>query len=371
MLARSRFRTRARGPGAGSGSGGGGSLTPLARILALDPTALWWPSEATMTVARDGTGAAPVAGEPVGRMLDLTPNAVNAIAPTDAARPLLGRVPVTGRRNLLTYTEQFENAAWTKLATTVSVDQATAPDGTTTADTWTLNAGVGVTVNALGLFTSGGSVYLRTNAFTLLAAPYTASIYVKFGSGLDHVQLRAGTNVNLAGTSNNVTVRLSDGVVIATDGTTVVTNAGNGWWRIQHTWTATAATWYIGLWAWNSTSIASTAGTENYSIWGAQLETGSTATAYQRVVTALDVTEAGVADREYVDFDAVDDQLAGALVDGTYYLATVATNGTVSYTSTVLSGGTGLVINTDLSALIVRGTDYSAGEKSTIEGVFA
>jgi hypothetical protein len=42
----------------------------------------------------------------------------------------------------------------------------------------------------------------------------------------------------------------------------------------------------------------------------AQLEVGSTATAYQRVGTAFDVTEAGVPTVHYVQYDGVDDSFA-------------------------------------------------------------
>jgi len=48
----------------------------------------------------------------------------------------LSRSKVNWRRNLLTYSEQFDNAAWTKLQSSVTANSATAPDGTTTADSF-------------------------------------------------------------------------------------------------------------------------------------------------------------------------------------------------------------------------------------------
>jgi hypothetical protein len=38
-------------------------------------------------------------------------------------------------QNLLLYSQEFDNAAWTKTSTTVTANSTTAPDGTTTADT--------------------------------------------------------------------------------------------------------------------------------------------------------------------------------------------------------------------------------------------
>ena len=50
-------------------------------------------------------------------------------------------------------------------------------------------------------------------------------------------------------------------------------------------------------------------GTSGIFVWGAQLETDSTATAYQKVVSSFDVTEAGKADCWYLGFDGSDDFL--------------------------------------------------------------
>ncbi|WP_173200592.1 hypothetical protein [Parvularcula mediterranea] len=43
----------------------------------------------SMTIARDGTGPAPAIGDVVGRMLDRSGNGLDAVAPSDAARPRL------------------------------------------------------------------------------------------------------------------------------------------------------------------------------------------------------------------------------------------------------------------------------------------
>jgi hypothetical protein len=51
-------------------------------------------------------------------------------------------------------------------------------------------------------------------------------------------------------------------------------------------------------------------GSQTFTIWGAQLETGSTATNYQRVTDQYNVTEAGVSSVSYLFFDGVNDSLA-------------------------------------------------------------
>ena len=44
-------------------------------------------------------------------------------------------VSTPASRNLLTFTQEFDNAAWGKTAATVTANTTTAPDGTSTADT--------------------------------------------------------------------------------------------------------------------------------------------------------------------------------------------------------------------------------------------
>ncbi len=203
----------------------------------------------------------------------------HALAPSDSARGILARVPATGRRNLLTYSEAFDNAAWTKalggaaLAPVVTANQDTAPDGTLTADrvVFDLNGG-----------TASGDI--SSLEFTPSASgAYTASFYARTTDGTSKV-LRvvgpggAGGNVTITGTWERHT--LVDGVSAGANLRIRLRGSASG------EGTATSASIYI---------------------WGAQLETASSATAYQKVVSARDVTESGVADKYYLNLDGTDD----------------------------------------------------------------
>jgi len=75
--------------------------------------------------------------------------------------------------NLLTNSEDFEAAGWTKFGTTVSSNNAVAPNSTTTADSWVMNAGVNFTVGGPTLFTAGSSAYIASSAITVSAISYT------------------------------------------------------------------------------------------------------------------------------------------------------------------------------------------------------
>lgn len=122
-------------------------------------------------------------------------------------------------RNLLTWTQQFDNAAWVKSNITTTADATTAPDGTMTADRLEVSSAAGSqTYQALTTVGAGFYVY---------------SIYAKQGSGAtdsNSFGLRNNTtSVNLALLSINYTT----GVITQTVGSgATATDVGNGWWRI-------------------------------------------------------------------------------------------------------------------------------------------
>jgi hypothetical protein len=194
----------------------------------------------------------------------------HATQATAAARPILGREPVGGRRNLLTYSEEFDNAAWGVGSVTPTANTTTDPLGGNTADTLTFIA-------------SGNSRIFQT--ITTAAVPYTFSVWLRADAPQS---LRIG--IPLTGSAGVVSVTTE-------------------WQRFNYTFTPSAGSNIIGI------QNAVDAAARSVYAWGAQLETGSTATDYQKVVSQYDVTEAGVSDVYYLAFDGVDDSLATASID--------------------------------------------------------
>lgn len=190
---------------------------------------------------------------------------------TAASRPTFARLPVTGRRNLLTYTEQFDNTAWSKGANvTISSTSEIAPDGTPTAEKFS---------------TSGAS---DLAASRIIQTPTTPS-----GSLVFSVWLRSST-------SQTVRMKLysSNGSVSAA---TLDVSVTSNWTRFQIAATGLTANVAGSI---GPTGTAALAGIE---VWGAQLELGSTATNYQKVVSLYDITEAGVQTAYGLYYDGVDD----------------------------------------------------------------
>ena len=165
----------------------------------------------------------------------------------------------TSYTNLVTYSEQFDNAAWTKSNVSVTANNVTAPDGTATADTITDTSGV-----------SEGYV---EQSFTVPndSATYTVSIFARQGT--------ADTSDLFARLSGGSTVTAEVLVPWATAsgygiGTTLtLTPMADGWYRISFPITNNASgnvTCILRYYP--SLPRASTASSE---VWGAQVVAGT------------------------------------------------------------------------------------------------
>ena len=175
--------------------------------------------------------------------------------------------------NLLTFSEQFDNAAWTKTASTVTANTAVAPDGTTTADTLAETAA-----------TSG---HVVSGSATVTTATHVFSVYLKKGPGAtapNWVQLYTG-----GVSAQYANFNLGTGTVgsVAAGSTATITNVGNGWYRCTLSFTPSSSGSLTTAIAFTNNTDTTTRGpsyagatTSDVFIWGAQAELGSAATTY-------------------------------------------------------------------------------------------
>lgn len=169
------------------------------------------------------------------------------------------------RTNLALYSEQFNNASWTKGAQlSVTANSGTSPDGTASADLIYANA-------------NSSNCVIFNGVTTTVSTVYTSSLFVK-ASGKSWVFIR-GINDGVGAYFNVSTGALG---TVQAGVTATITNYGNGWYRCTVTQTASFTTGrLVVLTVDNNGSTSVTAsGTDGLLIWGAQLEAGAYATSY-------------------------------------------------------------------------------------------
>jgi hypothetical protein len=203
------------------------------------------------------------------------------------------------RTNLLTYSEQFNNAAWVKSGVTVTADAIASPDGTVDADT--LSATAATTNN------------IQQNVTLALSTSYRFSVFMKAGTSSQQRILLL--NLSPVAEIANALVSWSGGVPTVTGGSPAftsldATSVGNGWYRISGSFTTTAAstTYRINLYPDFS------AGTGNVYAWGAQLEAGAFATSYIPTVASQVTRSADVATMTGTNFSSWYNQSEGSFV---------------------------------------------------------
>jgi len=167
--------------------------------------------------------------------------------------------------NLLTWTQQFDNAAWSKNAATVTANTTVAPDGTSTADKLAED--------------NTNSNHAAFTTITTGSGAHTVSFFVKAAE-------RTWCYVGFNGAGASAYFNLSTGAVGTTAGilSSSITSAGNGWWRCAVTVSLTAGSNFPFVRISTGDNVATYTGTTGSGIfiWGAQVEAASAATTYTR-----------------------------------------------------------------------------------------
>jgi hypothetical protein len=205
------------------------------------------------------------------------------------------------RTNLVTYSSEFDNAAWTKTRSSITANIIVAPDGALTGDKFVEDTTASSThdITFSSSFTSGTS--------------YTLSIYAK----------QAGRNLRIYfpsvafGSSYSAVFDLSAGTATAAISGTVasITSVGNGWYRCSITQTATATastTFTLRLVESTSTITYTGDGYSGLYIWGAQVEAGAFATSYIPTVASQVTRAADAASMTGTNFSSWYNQAEGS-----------------------------------------------------------
>ena len=171
------------------------------------------------------------------------------------------------RTNLVIRSSEFDNAYWDKSSSTLTSNTVVSPDGTSNADT--LN-----TTNAANYSLIRGSVNLT------IATVYTASIFVK-KSNYRYLGFRfiytSGTLYNLYDFDTNTVTNTNNSVYPIK-----IQNYANGWVRLSITGLALGTSSVFDIAYVNSSGLVTSSpiGTEQFYIYGAQVEAGDFASSY-------------------------------------------------------------------------------------------
>lgn len=226
-------------------------------------------------------------GFTVNSIKEITGN--HAFQTVSASRPILGRMPEGGVRNILVSSADKSTAFWAHAGATKTVGLLDA-QGTNTAARFS------------GASTSPPTV---SSSVAQVSGAHTVSIHIKSGNGVFTSAKLLLRNTTTGVNFIRADLNLLTGVITGTGWSS--RQVANGFWECTYTqMTGISVGDYLAVYLGN-TNV--TTADFNVIIGNVQLEAGTKATTYQATRGLRDVTEAGKPDVYYLYFDGVDDFL--------------------------------------------------------------
>jgi len=275
-------------------------------------------------------------------------------------RESLGLLVEESRTNLFQYSEEFDNAYWSKanLQGTLTANQAVAPDGATTADLYQEDTA------------TTGRYLARSISFTS-GTTYSFSCWAKQAPGATrYLGLILPSSAFGTNTAASFTLSGAGSFTISISGTNTsaqIQAFPNGWYRctlISQATATTSTSVQIRLSS-SATSAANSWTGDNTSglyLWGAQLEAAAFPTSYIPTTTATVTRSADVASITGANFSSWYRQDEGTLYTAYSSQATNATRFAASLTETLSASSSNRIqfslntSNVPSYALVAAGT---------------
>ncbi len=261
------------------------------------------------------------------------------------------------RTNLALYSEQFDNAAWTKSDVTITANATTSPDGYTNADLITASAG---TAFKYALATIGATT-----------GDLSVSFFVKQNTAQFVQILMSGISPYANYDLTNKTSQSFSGA------NSLVQDYGNGWLRLVLIFNAASATDGAFITFTDSLSgarAASVSTTNSFYVWGAQIEGSNSAYATSYIPTLGAAVTRGADSASKTSATALIGQTEGTVFvefkrvpKGVNYQAVVTLQGASSAYLIEMYFGSA---NTLLAGVYNSGSQFEAATSALSEGTY-
>lgn len=307
----------------------------VSQLFSQGEAGAWFAPSDIDALFQDTAGTTPVtaAGQPVALARDKSGNSSNAEQGTSGSRPLYAVRPATGTRNLTDYSQV--------VSATVAPDQGYFANNLTG-----IRAGSSGVVND-DTQTPEIPFYWRTTA-----TAYQLFGFVPSGSLVSGQTYTLRMRVRSFGTNITSFSAFASSIVSST-GFPVASS--DGWKDVTVVFVA------------NGQRILAPTG--NNSNWGYvrfQIEAGATATAYQKVATRTNITEAGVKSLPYLTNISAD-SLNWTAAAGDYTIAYNGAAGAVILDAQALSGATDVMQSTEIYEYIAVDRPLGSAERRRLQ----